>query len=549
MSTFVPIEELVRFAQGAAIEEARPVLDRVKRLRPGSDERARMAVPTLAEGEQYRFHFDMTRCIGCRSCEVACNEQNNNPPEVNWRRVGEVEGGVYPDTVRLHISMACNHCLEPSCLEGCPVDAYTKLANGVVDHDADACIGCQYCTWSCPYGVPQFHAERRVVTKCNLCVDRLGDGQLPACVNACPTTAIEVEAVDVEGWRSQIAAANAPGVPPADLTLSTTRITVPADLPESIGSVETQRLQPEAPHWSLVWFLTLSQWSVGLFAAAVLFAGDVIASAVMASIAWSLAALSLASATCHLGRPIHAWRAVRAWRHSWLSREVIAFGIYSLVGALPALVAFGGLSARAESGWLASSTSSTTFAIASGLAALAGVAGIVSSVGIYRIPARPAWDSGRTPTQFFATMFLLGATTTLVVTSSGLAGALGALDDVARWMLAGVASVAAIVSALAPWQLVLAGLDTDESGVRGASILLTRRFGRLFWSRTVALSVVAAFAPVTVLVDGASIATICAAGAALLAFAAEIAGRYLFFVAVVPRNTPGGFFTTRAGGH
>src|SRR6187549_2641576 len=62
-------------------------------------------------GEQYRFHFDMTRCIGCKCCVVACNEQNGNPAAINWRRVGEIEGGHYPNTQRYHLSMGCNHCV------------------------------------------------------------------------------------------------------------------------------------------------------------------------------------------------------------------------------------------------------------------------------------------------------------------------------------------------------------------------------------------------------------------------------------------------------
>src|SRR5207245_5274663 len=77
-------------------------------------------------GEQYRFHFDMTKCIGCKCCVVACNEQNGNPADINWRRVGEIEGGWYPNTYRSYLSMGCNHCLEPTCLEGCPMDAYSK---------------------------------------------------------------------------------------------------------------------------------------------------------------------------------------------------------------------------------------------------------------------------------------------------------------------------------------------------------------------------------------------------------------------------------------
>ena len=100
----------------------------------------------LQPGEQYRFHFDMTQCIGCRCCIVACNEQNGNPADINWRRVGEIEGGFYPDTQRFHLSMGCNHCLEPSCLIGCPVDAYKKdPVTGIVQHSPETCIGCQYC--------------------------------------------------------------------------------------------------------------------------------------------------------------------------------------------------------------------------------------------------------------------------------------------------------------------------------------------------------------------------------------------------------------------
>ncbi len=143
----------------------------------------RLPVP----GEQYRFHLDMTQCIGCKCCVVACNEQNGNPAEIQWRRVGEIEGGVYPDTMRHYLSMGCNHCLEPTCMTGCPVNAYTKdPLTGIVLHSAERCIGCQYCTWNCSYGVPQFNPERGVVGKCDMCHGRLTDGREPACVAACP---------------------------------------------------------------------------------------------------------------------------------------------------------------------------------------------------------------------------------------------------------------------------------------------------------------------------------------------------------------------------
>src|SRR6187401_2912576 len=137
---------------------------------PATADVARMPGRTPDAGEQYRFHFDMGKCIGCKCCVVACNEQNGKPAEINWRRVGDIEGGFFPAVAQNHLSMGCNHCLEPTCLQGCPVDAYSKDSiTGIVRHSADACIGCQYCTWNCSYGVPQFNPARGVVGKCDMC--------------------------------------------------------------------------------------------------------------------------------------------------------------------------------------------------------------------------------------------------------------------------------------------------------------------------------------------------------------------------------------------
>ena len=198
----------------------------------------------LLSGEQYRFHFDMTKCIGCRSCEVSCNEQNGNPADIRWRRVGEIEGGTWPDTARHYLSMGCNHCLSADCLRGCPVDAYKKdPVTGIVLHSAEACIGCQYCVWNCPYSVPQFNSERGVVGKCDMCHNRLTSGLEPACVNACPENAIQIEIVDQLEWRSDYAAANAPGMPSAGHTISTTRITLPQDTIASLERVDIETIR------------------------------------------------------------------------------------------------------------------------------------------------------------------------------------------------------------------------------------------------------------------------------------------------------------------
>src|SRR5947208_2572831 len=264
----------------------------------------------LETGEQYRFHFDMTKCIGCKCCVVACNEQNGNPAHINWRRVGEIEGGWYPNTQRLHLSMGCNHCLEPTCLEGCPVDAYSKDAiTGVVIHSAETCIGCQYCTWNCSYGVPQYNPERGVVGKCDMCHNRLAEGREPACVGACPESAIQIEIVNIAEWRRNYAAsANAPGLPSADDSLSTTRITLPANLPPDTRKVDLNRVRPEHPHWPLVFMTVLTQLSVGAFAAIWLFQifGLQARLKIAALVSLTLGGLALGASTMHLGRPVFA---------------------------------------------------------------------------------------------------------------------------------------------------------------------------------------------------------------------------------------------------
>jgi formate dehydrogenase iron-sulfur subunit len=359
-------------------------------------------IPTreLEAGEQYRFHFDMTKCIGCRSCEVACNEQNGNPAEINWRRVGELEGGTYPDTIRHYLSMGCNHCLDADCVKGCPVEAYTKdPVTGIVLHSADACIGCQYCVWNCPYSVPQFNAERGVVGKCDMCQGRLATGLEPACVNACPEHAIEIEIVNRFEWKANFAAADSPGMPAARHTVSTTRITLPADVAAgTLERVDTGQIRPEHPHWSLVFMTTMVQGVVGTLAAMLLMhALETVSLTLLALIA----AVALNISVFHLGRPAYAWRALKMWRRSWLSREVLLFGLFFLTIGLATVLAWTqtfGLLGIAPLvplvGWLA-----TGF----------GVLGILASAYIYLVPARPSWNLSHTPIDFVISAALLGS--------------------------------------------------------------------------------------------------------------------------------------------
>jgi ferredoxin len=228
--------------------------------------------------------------------------------------------------------MGCNHCIEPPSLKGCPVDAYSKSTEtGIVLLDPNVCIGCGYCTWNCPYGVPQYNPERGVVGKCDLCHNRLAEGRLPACSEACPEDAIQVELVNIAEWRQDCEAANAPGMPPAQHTLSTTRITLPDGILPSFERADDHRVRPEQPHLPLVAMLTPTQLSAGAF----LYLSLARAAGRNAAMAAALVALvSLAASTLHLGRPIHAWRALQMWRRSWLSREVLLFSLFAGVAAI-----------------------------------------------------------------------------------------------------------------------------------------------------------------------------------------------------------------------
>jgi formate dehydrogenase iron-sulfur subunit len=469
----------------------------------GIDSNVALPPPPVA-GEQYRFHFDMTKCIGCKCCVVACNEQNGNPADILWRRVGEIEGGTYPDTLRHYLSMGCNHCLEPTCMTGCPVDAYSKDGpTGIVRHSADICIGCQYCTWNCSYGVPQYNPERGVVGKCDMCYGRLMQGQHPACVSACPEGAIRIETVRTDAWREEYRAdANSPGMPSADDSLSTTRITLPARLPRDVSKVDLNRLRPEHPHWPLVVMTVLTQLSVGAFTCIWLLqvlSGRTHRGA--SFVALLVAILALTASTLHLGRPIHAVRALKMWRRSWLSREVLLFTLFANTASV--------YSAALWMRW-----PGTIFL--GGLTVVFGICGVGASARLYLVPGRPAWNSLFTILEFYLTALLLGS-----------AGA-DILTGASAW--AQSATVFAGLTTLLVTGLKIAWLArSDVHELRGAYLLLFTVLANRLLFRFGFLSIGLLMWPFA-----HSHWTAVPIVAALIA--GEFLSRYLFFVSVVPTN-------------
>jgi len=485
---------------------------------------ARPALLPLEDGEQYRFTFDMNACVGCHSCEVACAEQNGTPVDEAWRRVGELETGTFPHTRRFNLSMACNHCLEPTCLSGCPTNAYEKLGNGIVVHHPDECVGCQYCMWNCPYEVPVFDKARRIVSKCDMCRPRIDAGQSPACVQSCPTFAIGIEKVDKAAWRADHASADAPGLPPAVITLSTTRIVLPPGAPAVMTAADDHRVEPEDPHWPLVALTLLTQLSLGTVAATVVLqlAGgatpDVMGGTAVG--AFAAGAVALAASLLHLGRPGRALKALRNVRTSWLSREVALFS------------AFSGLSL----GYAA-----LLNPLVGVLAVVAGLAGVYASGRLYLVPARPVWNSWRTPVAFFATAAATGPLLAFFTLDRAR------VSD--GWLVALVATAAlgTIVQVAVQGHLARAVRGRADRQHRGTAHLLFERFGGRFQLR-LALAAVA-----LMLLGGALLAPLsgAAAGGRLAAAVVvvtvgELIGRWLFYVTVVPFSVAGSFFRVRS---
>lgn len=148
---------------------------------------------------QLGFYVDTAKCTGCKTCQLSCKDENNLKVGVNWRRVYEYGGGNWiqnqdgtynQDVFAYYTSISCNHCAKPACAKACPTGAMHKREqDGLVVVNADVCVGCRYCEMACPYGAPQFDAEKKVMTKCDGCFDR--EGKQPICVESCPLRALD----------------------------------------------------------------------------------------------------------------------------------------------------------------------------------------------------------------------------------------------------------------------------------------------------------------------------------------------------------------------
>lgn len=167
---------------------------------------------------QKGFYYDMTICTGCKTCQIACKDKNNLKVGPIFRKVYHFEGGKYPKPWSYPLSISCNHCDHPKCVENCPTGALSKRQkDGIVTHDKEKCIGCRLCTWSCPYGAPQYLEEEGKAGKCDMCADLLDKGEEAICVSACLMRALHIG--EIEELRQKYGkVADVNGLPDSGIT-------------------------------------------------------------------------------------------------------------------------------------------------------------------------------------------------------------------------------------------------------------------------------------------------------------------------------------------
>jgi Fe-S-cluster-containing dehydrogenase component len=176
-----------------------------------STKTAKAAPENILSEDRMGVLVDSTACIGCRNCEWACKEAHNLPAgDINsyedksvfkqMRRPGSSALTVinqYENDKQINnpinVKVQCMHCDHPACVSACIVGAFTKKENGSVVWDTDKCIGCRYCMVACPFQIPSFDYDKALdpeIRKCDFCIERTKEGNLPACVNICPVEAM-----------------------------------------------------------------------------------------------------------------------------------------------------------------------------------------------------------------------------------------------------------------------------------------------------------------------------------------------------------------------
>jgi formate dehydrogenase iron-sulfur subunit len=505
-----------------------------------------------APGEQYAFAVDLDACTGCKACVTACHSLNGLDEDETWRDVGVLFGGTILEPVQQTITTACHHCMDPACMNGCPVKAYDKdPVTGIVRHLDDQCIGCQYCIWKCPYDVPKYSKKRGIVRKCDMCSSRLAVGEAPACVQACPNEAITITLVNKQKiahrWKQQ--ESFLPGSPDPNYTLPTTQYRTTKTLPANMRPGDFFKNKPEHAHLPLVVMLVLTQLSVGAFCTATVlrlfFSPELLRQLTPfhSLVALLLGLLALGASTMHLGRPFEAWRSFVGLKTSWLSREIMVFGLFAMLALiyagscwLPALNRFVNIPFLGE---LSSSPLQNAFGIG---VAVTGLAGVFSSMMIYRDTRRTFWRMKLAALKFAGTTLLLGPATILftITWQSAFAPDIGAQAAFRHvfGLLCGFLILATAAKLL--WELMVFSHlnDREWTDMKRTALLMSGVLKRPTVLRFVCGALGGIMLPALALVG--LLYPVFATGILAFLLLGELFERYLFFTAVVPPKMPGG---------
>lgn len=503
-----------------------------------------------ASGEQYGFEVDLDACTGCKACVTACHNLNGLDDGESWRAVGFLHGS-NGRPHRQTVTTSCHHCVDPACMNGCPANAYSKDAvTGIVKHLDDQCIGCGYCTFTCPYEVPQYNARLGIVRKCDMCQDRLASGEAPACAQGCPTNAIRITIVDTEKLvASTRTGALVPDAPSSHVTVPTTTYRTARPRPDLIRA-DHFALRPAHPHPPLALMLVLTQLSVGAFVVDFVLRTllgprtDDLLRALRpynATVALLLGLLALAASVFHLGRPLYAFRAALGIAHSWLSREIVAFGAFSALATVYAAAMLTGVPPGAD-------------VVLGALVAASGVVAIGCSVMVYAVTGRTWWRGRAVAPKFLSSSLVCGLATVLFTTLSFSfvtrdLGARSALVD-GSWTRVVQALTITLMCATAvklAWEAALFRhlRAPSSSDLKRTAQLLSGDLGRSNWLRFLAGATGGLAIPAVILAMSASpspntVMSSIAAGSALLAVVAgELTERSQFFRAVASPRMPG----------
>jgi len=468
-------------------------------------------------GEQYAFEVSLDSCTGCKACVAACHSLNGLDEHETWRDTGLLVSPEPDHPFTQTITTACHHCADPACLNGCPVLAFEKdPITGIVRHLDDQCIGCNYCVLMCPYDVPKCNPSRGIVRKCDMCHDRLGHGEAPACVQACPTHAISIVTVSThigKNPRADTSAFLAAAPDPAH-TQPTTRYVSKSPLPKNLVAADAAVIQPQPPHWPLVVLLTLMPMAIGCSLADKILS---LPNPALTIAGWLAGAAGLSLSILHLGQPRRAWRVFLGLRKSWLSREAVVFGAW-----FPLATTY----AAGRLGWL-SIPDPLRSTLAIGTAAL-GLAGLFCSVMIYVDTRREFWRFANTAPRFLGSALVLGLASVLVTPGS---------PHLIGFALAAT-TVLKLAFELRAFLPVLGANDhTPLTPTLKTARLLAGPLRRAFNLR-VACGLLGGVVLPLMIATGA-ISAAAAWGAFALLLPAELAERYLFFRAVVAPKMPG----------